>query len=85
MFFRDGKRRIDYVLAFTEKEDKPSGKDAEKESKKKEKRELFEENLRKEGLELEYEDKKVSCSVTQSTRIKVIYCVRKYLCCYILL
>ena len=61
MFFRDGKRRIDYVLAFTEKEDKPSGKDAEKEARKKEKRDLFEENLIKaEGLELEYEDKRVS-------------------------
>ena len=60
MFFRDNKRRIDYVLAFTEKEDKPSGKDAEKESKKREKRELFEENLKAEGLELEYEDKRVS-------------------------
>ena len=54
LFFRDGVRRIDYVLAFTEKE---NDKDAEK---KKEKRETFERNLEEEGLQLEYEDKKVS-------------------------
>ena len=63
MFFRDGKRRIDFVLAFSEKEDKPSGKDAEKEAKKRKQRQLFEENLKEEGLELEYEDKRVSYSV----------------------
>lgn len=59
MYFRDGKRRIDFVLAYTEKDD-ISGKDAEKEAKKKERREMFELNLKEEGLELEYEDKRVS-------------------------
>ncbi len=61
MFFRDGKRRIDFVLAFSEREDKPTkNKDVERESRRREKRELFEKNLAAEGLELEYEDKKVS-------------------------
>lgn len=49
LFFRDGTRRIDYILAFTDTDD----------PKKVEKRELFEKNLSGEGLELEYEDKQV--------------------------
>ena len=49
LFFRDGVRRIDYILAFTDTED----------PKKLERRETFEKNLHEEGLELEYEDKQV--------------------------
>ena len=49
MFFRDGKRRIDFVLAYHESE----------KYEREQRRKLFEENLKKEGLELEYEDKKV--------------------------
>ena len=56
-FFRengkDGKRRrIDYILAY-----EPGTKDEEK---KKERREIFQANLKREGLELEFEDKEVS-------------------------
>ena len=49
MFFRDGERRIDFVLAYH---------DTEK-TEKIRKREIFEKNLQDEGLELELEDKKV--------------------------
>lgn len=49
MFFRDGKRRIDFVLSY---------QDSDKHEKTT-KREVFEKNLAEEGLELEYEDKKV--------------------------
>ncbi|XP_054633657.1 anoctamin-5 isoform X2 [Dunckerocampus dactyliophorus] len=45
IFFRDGVRRIDFVLSYSE------------DDKKMEKRQMFEANLQKVGLELEVEDK----------------------------
>ncbi|KAM9408496.1 anoctamin-5b isoform 2-T2 [Pholidichthys leucotaenia] len=48
VFFRDGVRRIDFVLSYVD------DKDGEK---KQERRREFEANLKKEGLELETEDK----------------------------
>ncbi|XP_021350261.1 anoctamin-5-like isoform X5 [Mizuhopecten yessoensis] len=56
LFFRDGARKIDYVLAYE------PGSPSEQEEKKREKRKIFEDNLRKEGLELEYEGKETSRS-----------------------
>ena len=57
--FRDGERQIDFVLVYGETED----------PKKKERRETFEQNLQEEGLELEYEDKKVSLSLLFNTSL----------------
>ena len=48
--FRDGERKIDYVLAYRDLEDESRN----------EKRVRFLTALREEGLELEIEDKKVS-------------------------
>lgn len=48
MFFVDGKRRIDYVLAW-----ETSNNDAKKNEKSKKAREIFEKHLQEEGLELE--------------------------------
>ncbi|XP_041416945.1 anoctamin-5 isoform X2 [Xenopus laevis] len=53
VFFRDGIRRIDFILSYTEE----TGKEAEK---KAERRKDYELNLQKSGLELETEDKKES-------------------------
>ncbi|XP_072278419.1 anoctamin-5 isoform X3 [Pyxicephalus adspersus] len=53
VFFRDGVRRIDFILSYVD----DSGKDSEK---KAERRREFEINLQKAGLELEIEDKKES-------------------------
>ena len=47
LFFDDGERRIDYVLAYVEEEDE------EERNKNSEKRKLFLENLKCQGLELE--------------------------------
>ncbi len=55
LYFRDGRRRIDMVLAF--EEDSAGG---EAEDAKKEARSIFEQNLRAAGLELELEDKEVN-------------------------
>ncbi|XP_061192079.1 anoctamin-4-like isoform X3 [Saccostrea echinata] len=52
LFFKDGKRKIDFVLAY-----EPG--DTE-DPKKKQRRETFEKNLIEEGLELEYEGKESS-------------------------
>ncbi len=52
MFFNDGKRRIDFVLAY-------KTNTGSNEEKRKKRREVFEENLINEGLQLETEEKKV--------------------------
>ncbi|KAM9494554.1 anoctamin-5b isoform 1-T1 [Clarias gariepinus] len=51
VYFRDGKRRIDFVLSYTDDKDG---------DKKAERRKEFEANLEKAGLELETEDKSES-------------------------
>lgn len=55
--FRDGRRKIDMVLAW---EEENFGVMTEVESKKRDSRRTFMENLIKEGLEVELEDKAVS-------------------------
>uniref|UniRef100_A0A8C5MWS2 Anoctamin n=1 Tax=Leptobrachium leishanense TaxID=445787 RepID=A0A8C5MWS2_9ANUR len=54
VFFRDGVRRIDFVLSYTDDPNKES------ERKKLERRKEFELNLLKSGLEIETEDKRES-------------------------
>ena len=56
MYFRDGRRRIDYILAYKEYPDKP----IEWQDKRKDKRQHFRRNLEELGLELEDEDSDVS-------------------------
>ncbi|KAK3097463.1 hypothetical protein FSP39_009845, partial [Pinctada imbricata] len=53
LFFRDGTRKIDYVLAY----EQGTGKNEEVKAKR---RKVFEDNLRSEGLKLEYEGKETS-------------------------
>ncbi|KAG7246715.1 hypothetical protein CRUP_012841, partial [Coryphaenoides rupestris] len=53
VFFRDGVRRIDFILSYVEDRDG---------ERKQERRREFEANLEKAGLELETEDKSVSGS-----------------------
>lgn len=53
LFFRDGRRRIDMVLAY-EEDDSSEFKDRRSKA-----RVTFEENLKAAGLELEHEDKEV--------------------------
>ncbi|MEQ2305360.1 Anoctamin-5 [Ameca splendens] len=55
VFFRDGVRRIDFVLSYVD------DKDCEK---KQERRRIYEANLKKAGLELETEDKSEAHSLT---------------------
>ncbi|XP_017578355.1 anoctamin-5 isoform X2 [Pygocentrus nattereri] len=50
VYFRDGKRRIDFVLSYVE----------DKDDRKQERRKLYEANMQKAGLELELEDKSES-------------------------
>lgn len=50
MFFNDGRRRIDFVLAY-----QPNNSDADLEQKRSRKREHFEAQLLRNGLELENE------------------------------
>ncbi|XP_041351905.1 anoctamin-4-like isoform X2 [Gigantopelta aegis] len=50
-FFKDGKRRIDFILAYDKEQSDP---------KKVQRREVFEDNLRAEGLDLEKEEKEFS-------------------------
>lgn len=52
--FRDGRRKIDMVLCYEEENE---GVMTEIEARKREQRKVFEENLVKEGLEIELEDK----------------------------
>ncbi|XP_064076087.1 anoctamin-4 isoform X1 [Vanessa tameamea] len=57
LMFRDGRRRIDMVLAYEEED---FGVMTEAEAKKRDHRRTFQENLVKEGLELELENKCLS-------------------------
>lgn len=57
VMFRDGRRKIDMVLCY---EEESEGVMTEVEARRKEQRRIFEENLVKEGLEIELEDKKLS-------------------------
>lgn len=50
LFFRDNKRRIDFILVY---------KDDEDDEEKADRRKVFQQNLLEEGLELEIEDKLV--------------------------
>lgn len=59
LLFRDGKRRIDMVLVYEEED---FGVMTLAEVTRREMRRVFQENLVKEGLELELEDKHVSKS-----------------------
>lgn len=52
--FRDGRRKIDMILCY---EQESEGVMTEIEARRKEQRRIFEENLVKEGLEIELEDK----------------------------
>lgn len=54
LYFRDGRRQIDMILGFEEEYD---GAMTEEQSLQREKRRCFHENLIKEGLDLEIEDK----------------------------
>ncbi|XP_050678239.1 anoctamin-4 [Leptidea sinapis] len=57
LMFRDGRRRIDMVLAYEEED---FGVMTEAEARKRDHRRIFQENLIKEGLELELENKSLS-------------------------
>ncbi|KAK0176228.1 hypothetical protein PV328_000382 [Microctonus aethiopoides] len=57
LFFRDGRRRIDMVLVYQEESE---GVMTEIEAKKREQRRTFQENLLKEGLQMELEPKENS-------------------------
>ncbi|KAJ8706285.1 hypothetical protein PYW08_010911 [Mythimna loreyi] len=57
LLFRDGRRRIDMVLAYQEED---YGVMTENEARKREQRRVFQDNLVKEGLELELENKILS-------------------------
>lgn len=58
LHFRDGKRLIDYVIAYEtpSNEDELDEKEKEKLGEKAEKRERFQRNLKQAGLEIEYEE-----------------------------
>lgn len=57
LYFRDGKRKIDMVLVYEEEE---FGVMTEAEARRRDNRKVFQENLVKEGLELELEHKDLS-------------------------
>ncbi|XP_023316482.1 anoctamin-4 isoform X2 [Trichogramma pretiosum] len=57
LFFRDGRRRIDMVLVYR---DESEGVMTEQEARNREQRRVFEQNLLKEGLQLELESKETS-------------------------
>lgn len=57
LFFRDGRRKIDMVLCYEEEFD---GVMTEDDAKMREQRKAFQENLIKEGLDIEVEDKSQS-------------------------
>lgn len=55
--FRDGRRKIDMVICYEEENE---GVMTELEAKRRESRKVFQENLIKDGLEIEVEDKSQS-------------------------
>ncbi|XP_055378980.1 anoctamin-5 [Condylostylus longicornis] len=57
LYFRDGRKKIDMILAWEEENE---GVMTEQEAKRRENRKIFQENMLKEGLELELEDKSQS-------------------------
>lgn len=57
LFFRDGRRQIDMILVYEEEE---LGVMTEAEARKRDNRRVFQDNLVKEGLELELEHKDLS-------------------------
>lgn len=57
LYFRDGRRKIDMVLVYEEEE---LGVMTEAEARRRDNRRVFQENLVKEGLELELEHKDIS-------------------------
>ncbi|XP_017770278.1 PREDICTED: anoctamin-4-like [Nicrophorus vespilloides] len=57
LYFRDGRRQIDMILVYEEEE---LGVMTEAEAKRRDNRRIFQENIVKEGLELEMEHKDVS-------------------------
>ncbi|KAK9876029.1 hypothetical protein WA026_011144 [Henosepilachna vigintioctopunctata] len=57
LYFRDGKRKIDMVLVYEEEE---LGVMTEAEARRRDHRKIFQENLIREGLELELEHKDIS-------------------------
>ena len=83
--FRDGKRSIDYVLAFETpaSEDGLKEDDLEKQNEFAEKRKLFEANLVKAGLELEYEDE-VSTKVGREMLRRCLQYTTNYELCVML-
>ena len=63
LFFRDGQRRIDYVLAYRKGE-------GEKDARRANKRKEFENNLREEGIELETEAPQVKLQSLEAENSK---------------
>lgn len=59
MFFDDGKRRIDLILAYEYEDTRTPGDVSQEETLRMEYRKTFEESLRAKGLELEIVDEKV--------------------------
>lgn len=57
LYFRDGKRKIDMILVYEEEE---LGVMTEAEARRRDQRRIFQENLIKEGLEIEVEHKDLS-------------------------
>ena len=66
LYFSDGKRRIDYILVYR------------KSSSQSEKREVFERNIRAEGLHMEKEVKKNSRLYGKGSSESVFLTIAKY-------
>ena len=57
LYFNDGRRRIDYVLVYETSEEKKDEDAVKEQEEHAQKREAFEKNLEKAGLQLEREHK----------------------------
>lgn len=77
LLFRDGKRRIDMVLVYEEED---YGVMTFAEVTRREMRRVFQENLIKEGLELELEEKQVSQSKLQFQPLKTDWSTYRFIC-----